>query len=83
MRIPDHPVCQLLLEGLGVPMFTASVFSAAQADHMEEPEELWESGSRDVDVMVDVGPLWPDPSTVLRIEFGEVEVLREGAGALP
>lgn len=83
MRMTDHPLCRLLLEGLGVPMFTASVYPAGETAEMEEADLLWESQGQQVDVMVDVGPLWPDPSTVLRLEGGEVEVLREGAGALP
>ncbi len=30
--------------------------------------------------VVDVGPLWPDPSTVLRLIDDEVELLRMGQG---
>ena len=31
-------------------------------------------------VVVDVGPLWPDPSTVLRLIDDEVELVRQGQG---
>ena len=34
-------------------------------------------------VVVDGGPLWPEPSTVLKLVDDEIEVLREGQGALP
>jgi hypothetical protein len=33
-----------------------------------------------VAVVVDVGPVWPDPSTVLRLIDDEVELLRQGKG---
>ena len=37
----------------------------------------------EVAVVVDAGPLWPDPSTVLRLTGDEIEVLREGQGEVP
>ena len=39
--------------------------------------------ARDVRVVIDGGAMWPQPSTVLRLENDQIEVLREGQGPLP
>ena len=83
MRVPDHPVCRLLVELLGEPLLTGSVIGAEQEFELEEPEELERRFARDVRVVVDGGPMWPDPSTVLRLVDDEIEVLREGQGPVP
>lgn len=83
MRVPDHPVCRLLVELLGEPLLTGSVTGADQEFELEEPDLLHRRFGTAVDAVVDGGPLWPDPSTVLAIEDDELVVLREGQGPIP
>jgi tRNA threonylcarbamoyl adenosine modification protein (Sua5/YciO/YrdC/YwlC family) len=83
IRIPDHPVCRMLVELLGEPLLTGSVTKAEEVPELEEPELLEGRYAREVSVVIDSGPLWPDPSTVLRMTDDEIEVLREGKGELP
>ena len=83
LRVPDHAVCRLLVELLGEPLLTGSVTPAEAEFELEDPEDLERRYAREVAVVVDAGPLWPDPSTVLRLVGDEVEVLREGQGELP
>lgn len=83
MRVPDHLVCRMLVELLGEPLLTGSVTSATGEFELEEPELYEHRYARDVKVVVDGGPLWPDPSTVLKLVDDQIEVLREGQGALP
>ena len=83
LRVPDHAVCRLLVELLGEPLLTGSVTPAETEFELEDPEDLERRYAREVAVVVDAGPLWPDPSTVLRLVGDEVEVLREGQGELP
>lgn len=83
MRIPDHAVCQLLVEQLGEPLLTGSCTPAEGVIELEDPEELERIHGRDVDVVLDAGMIWPEPSTVLRLSNNELEVLREGQGPLP
>lgn len=81
LRVPDHLVCKLLLDELGEPLLTGSVTPYEDATpELEEAEALERQHAREVSVVVDVGPLWPDPSTVLRLIDDEIEVLREGKG---
>ena len=83
IRIPDSPVCRMLVDLLGEPLLTGSVTSAEAEFDLEEPDILEHRYSRDVSVVINAGPLWPDPSTVLKMTDDEIEILREGQGELP
>jgi tRNA threonylcarbamoyl adenosine modification protein (Sua5/YciO/YrdC/YwlC family) len=83
MRLPDHAVCRMLVDLLGEPLLTGSVTAGEDEPTLEEPDLLERQLPPEVDVVIDAGPLWPDPSTVLRLSDAEIEVLREGQGPLP
>jgi tRNA threonylcarbamoyl adenosine modification protein (Sua5/YciO/YrdC/YwlC family) len=83
MRLPDHAVCRMLVDLLGEPLLTGSVTAGENEPELEEPELLERQLPPEVEVVIDAGPLWPDPSTVLRFSDSEIEVLREGQGPLP
>jgi len=82
IRMPDLVVCNLLLAELGEPLLTGSVtpYEDDSVPELEEPESYEQRYSREVAVVVDVGPVWPDPSTVLRLIDDEIELLRQGKG---
>lgn len=81
LRVPDHLVCRMLIGELGEPLLTGSVTPGEDATpELEDAEELESRYAREVAVTVDVGPQWPDPSTVLRMIGDDIEVLREGKG---
>ncbi len=73
----------MLVELLGEPLLTGSVTQAEAEYELEEADEFDRIYARDVSVVIDGGPLWPEPSTVLRLADDEIEVLREGQGPLP
>lgn len=83
LRIPDSPICRMLVERLGEPIWTGSVTPAEEEPRIEDPEALERIHRGSVEVVIDGGPLWPEPSTVLRGIGRELEVLREGKGAVP
>jgi tRNA A37 threonylcarbamoyladenosine synthetase subunit TsaC/SUA5/YrdC len=60
------------------------VTPAEEEPDLEDPDVYLERYAGDVDAVVDTGPLWPEPSTVLRFTTDDqIEVLREGQGPLP
>lgn len=83
LRVPDHAVCRMLVELLEEPLLTGSVSPAEQEPALEDPDDYERLYARDVSVVIDGGAVMPDPSTVLRLVDDEIEVLREGQGALP
>ncbi len=81
IRMPDHVVANLLVAELGEPLLTGSLTPYDDnLPELEEPDNYEQRYARDVAVVVDIGALWPDPSTVLRFVDGEVEVVRQGKG---
>ena len=83
LRMPDSPLCRMLVELLGEPILTGSVTAAEQEAQLEDPEELERLFRGRVEVVIDGGPLWPQPSTVMRDVGNALEVLREGQGPVP
>jgi tRNA threonylcarbamoyl adenosine modification protein (Sua5/YciO/YrdC/YwlC family) len=83
LRLPDHAVCSMLVDQLGGPLLTGSVTPAEEPPELEDPEELEKRHRGDIALLLDGGPLWPAPSTVLRCSLDGIEVLREGQGPLP
>ena len=83
IRFPDHALCNLLVQLLEEPLLTGSLTPAEETPELEEPEIYLARYKTEVDVLIDAGPVWPEPSTVLRFTEDEVEILREGQGELP
>jgi len=78
IRVPDHPVAQSLLKGLGNPIISTSANHNGQI--LADPTAIAEH-FKDLDMVLDAGDASNTPSTILMIlENGEIEVLREGAG---
>jgi tRNA threonylcarbamoyl adenosine modification protein (Sua5/YciO/YrdC/YwlC family) len=83
LRIPDNAVCRMLVDLAGEPLLVGSVHPAELEPEIEDPELLEGRYGGEIKIILDAGPLWPDPSTVLRAGRDEIEVLREGQGPVP
>ncbi len=83
LRMPDNAVCRMLVELTGEPLLVGSVSPADELPELEDPELLEPRHRASVECFVDAGPLWPDPSTVLRAGRDDIEVVREGQGPIP
>lgn len=91
IRVPDHPVCQALLQALDNPIISTSAHlvsedETALADNLEtngfySKEDLFDSMQKLVDVIVDDGS---EPgfevSTILDLTGEEPVVVRQGLG---
>ena len=84
IRIPDNAVARALAETLGHPMVTASLRldDAADDTYLTDPELMEELFGRQVDLIVDGGPGFLTPSTVVDCTSGEPVIIRQGAGRL-
>jgi tRNA threonylcarbamoyl adenosine modification protein (Sua5/YciO/YrdC/YwlC family) len=83
IRVPDHAICQALLQSLGNPVISSSapVPSEMEHHHVSKPE-LFDFLSGLVDIVIDdEDPLLRhDVSTVLDLTAEEPTVLRRGLG---
>lgn len=82
IRIPNHPVTSALVDALGEPLTSTSANLSGEAAE-QDPVTLERTFGLEVDVVLDAGPLWGDPSTVLDCTGPEPVVIRQGAGLWP
>lgn len=79
IRIPDHWFCQAMVAELGEPVITTSVPLGEDRLHID-PVEIEADLGHVVAAVIDCGILPDIPSTVLALEDGGVEILRQGQG---
>ncbi len=83
LRMPDSALCRLLVDLLGEPLVTGSVTAGEDEPELEDPDDFERIYRGRVEVLVDGGPLWPEPSTILQADGAELEVTRVGKGSIP
>lgn len=83
LRMPDMALCRMLVDLLGEPIVTGSLTSGEDEPMIEDPEELEIAYRGRVDIVVDAGLMWPEPSTILQAEGNELTVSRIGKGPIP
>lgn len=84
VRIPDSPTCRALIQGLGHPVISTTVGRRVDdgENYLNDPDHIVKIFSRSVDVLLDVGPLFGEPSSVIDLTGPDPEILREGSGDL-
>jgi tRNA threonylcarbamoyl adenosine modification protein (Sua5/YciO/YrdC/YwlC family) len=80
VRVPDHPVCQALMNRIGGVLVSSSAKIPGSED-IRTKEELFAMFAGLVDVIIDDGAvLTQTPSTIIDLTSPSFEVLREGLG---
>jgi len=80
IRIPDHPLVSAMLEELGEPIMSSTLSLPGDDRPLTDPVEIEERIGHDVDVIVECGSTGIEPTSVLDLSSGTVEVLRAGRG---
>lgn len=80
IRVPENEICRLLLEELDTPIINTSI---PVDDDAQGPNQAYEIdmliGNR-VDLIIDGGPVYPDPSSLIDLTGDSPVILREGKG---
>ncbi len=83
VRIPNHQIPLKVIEALGHPLVTTSVYDEDEIlEYTTDPEVIWERYQKQVAMVVDGGFGHNEASTVLDCTGNEVVILRKGIGAL-
>lgn len=82
IRVPDNAICQLLVETLGNPILTSSASIDPNEEAPAEAFQIEELFGSQVDLVIDSGPVYPQPSTVISMIGDEYEILRAGKGSI-
>ena len=83
IRIPDHPVTQLLVEELGEPLFSASLVLPEDEVGLMDPYEIRERLEHELDLIIDAGIIDYQPTTIIEFTDSGPEVVRQGKGIAP
>ncbi len=79
IRVPDSRICEMLARTLGNPILTTSAAITGEPP-LIEAYEIEERLGTQVDIIIDGGPVYPEPSSIISLVSEEPEVLREGKG---
>ncbi len=79
IRIPNNNITMKLVEEMGNPIISTSTTNR-KGDVIFDPFEIKNIFNSQVDLMLSMGPLMGEPSTVVDLSEEAPEVLREGAG---
>lgn len=80
IKVPKHPIARLLLETLGNPIVNTSVQLEDDDAILAEPFEIEEYIGNRIDLIIDAGAIYPDPSSLIDLTGDSPEILREGKG---
>lgn len=79
IRVPDHPICQALVQVLGHPILSASARASDEAI-FEDGSLLHDHFGNAIDLVIDGGIVPARPSSVISLIDDEPTVIREGLG---
>ncbi len=80
MRVPDHRLVQVLLEALGEPIMSSTLTLPGDTMPLTDPLEIEDRIGHQIEAIIDAGPAGIEPTTVLDLSGGSVEILRVGRG---
>ena len=80
IRVPDHPLVTAMLDELGEPIMSSTLSLPGDQLPLTDPVEIEDRIGHEVDLIIDAGPTGIEPTTVLDLSSGSVEVLRKGRG---
>jgi tRNA threonylcarbamoyl adenosine modification protein (Sua5/YciO/YrdC/YwlC family) len=80
LRVPAHPVPQLLLEELGEPLMSSTLLLPGDPYPMTDAKEIYERLRNEVAVVLDGGNCGMEPTTVVDLAGPAPVVVRVGKG---
>jgi len=80
IRIPEHPLVSAVLKGLGEPIMSSTLTLPGDDMPLTDPMEIEERIGSQIEAIIDCGPTGIEPTSVLDLSKGTVDVLRVGRG---
>ncbi len=83
LRVPDEPIALTVIEQYGRPLVSTSVPEDSAGQVLSMGYQIADIHGHGLDLVVDLGEeIAGQPTTILDLTQGDVEVIREGAGDL-
>ena len=83
VRMPRHAFADALFALKPDILLLTTAAKVREDEDFIDPEEIEATFGHDVDLVLDMGPMALNPTTIISLVSGEPEVLREGQGAVP
>lgn len=80
LRVPDHPIAQALAAELREPLLSSTLILPGETAPLNDPEQIRERLEHEVDLVIDGGPAGLEPTTVVVLDDGVVDIARHGRG---
>jgi tRNA threonylcarbamoyl adenosine modification protein (Sua5/YciO/YrdC/YwlC family) len=81
IRVPDNPICLALIKTLGNPIISTSA-AIPEGDVLNEPWLIDLHFGKQLDAVIDGGPLPGEPSSVVSLIDDRPEIIRQGLGSV-
>lgn len=82
LRVPEHAICQAILEELHEPLLTATLILPQEEWPLADPMEIKDRLDRSLDIIIDSGSGGMDSTTVVDLTGALPEIIRQGKGIL-
>lgn len=83
IRVPDNNIINVIVEQLGNPIMSSSVYDEDEIiEYTTDPELIYEKYGHLVDIVIDGGYGGNEASTIIDCTTDELTILREGKGIL-
>ncbi len=79
IRVPDHKICMAIIQELGNPIISTSAASP-DGELLSEPWLIDHHIGKQLDIVIDGGPVPGEPSSVVSLIGDEPDVYRKGLG---
>lgn len=80
LRVPDHAIVRAMLNSLGEPIMSSTLLLPGDDVPLTDVYDIEERIGSQIDLIVDGGPTGIEPTTVIDLSGGSVEILRRGRG---
>ena len=82
LRVPEHVIAQALLAELNEPLLSTTLLLPDFDEPLNDADEIRVRLEHLVELVIDGGPCGIEPTSVIDMTHGELEVVRVGAGSL-
>ena len=83
IRIPDHPVTQLLLQELGEALFSSTLALPGSTEAIDDPYDIKDKLEHELDLIIAAGIIEHEDTTMIEFSNDGIEIVRQGKGLAP
>ena len=80
LRVPDHAIVRAMLDALGEPIMSSTLLMPGDDFPLTDVHEIDAQIGHRIELILDGGSAGIEPTTVIDLSNGKVEVLRHGKG---